>query len=179
VDTFAGFLLMPTLGVRRAFASRGWKPSVATPEQIFAVACSFGVGYETLITHMTFSLGLLDRSYAKTLRKDSPKSIRERLLGRSTVHPLVIVDHHWVMPTVDAEVDSLLLLPAGAQADGAALVLEETFCTGHLFRACRPGIFRVVVPETSSAVFVRIAKHEFVGLAQYRHLDCGEENGDE
>ncbi|MFN8557578.1 MAG: ImmA/IrrE family metallo-endopeptidase [Dehalococcoidia bacterium] len=51
-ETFAGFLLMPTLGVRKAFADRGWSASTATPWELFTVACSFGVGYTTLIRHL-------------------------------------------------------------------------------------------------------------------------------
>lgn len=47
-DTFAGFTLMPTMGLRRAFATRGWKPETATAAQMFMIACDFGVGYRTL-----------------------------------------------------------------------------------------------------------------------------------
>lgn len=178
VDTFAGFLLMPTLGVRTAFARRGWKAGDATSEQVFAVACSFGVGYETLIAHMTFSLHMLDRNRAKVLTKDSPKSIRERVLGRPSAEPLIVVDRQWSMPTVDVEVGTLLLLPAGAVAEGACLVPEGTSTSGRLFRACRPGITRVAIPESSLALFARIAGKEFVGLAQYRHLESAEDDRD-
>jgi Zn-dependent peptidase ImmA (M78 family) len=55
-DVFAGFLLMPAQGVKRAFSSRGTDIATATPEQMYAVACSFGVGYETLIGHLEYSL---------------------------------------------------------------------------------------------------------------------------
>jgi Zn-dependent peptidase ImmA (M78 family) len=179
VDTFAGFLLMPTLGVRNAFARRGWKPGTATPEQIFAIACSFGVGYETLIAHMAFSLQMLDPGRATKLGKDGPKSIRERVLDRPSAEPLIIVDEHWAMPTVDAEVDTLLLLPADADCDGEALVAAGTCGSGRLFRACRPGIARVSLPGAALALFIRIARKEFVGLAQYRHLEYEEDDTDE
>src|SRR5262249_42959846 len=56
VNTFAGFLLMPKLGVRRAFSSRGWQLSQALPEQLYIVACHFGVGYETLVSHLAYGL---------------------------------------------------------------------------------------------------------------------------
>jgi Zn-dependent peptidase ImmA (M78 family) len=179
VDTFTGFLLMPTLGIRSAFANRGWKPADATPEQIFTVACSFGVGYETLIAHMTFSLRMLGRERGKLLGKDSPKSIRERVLGSASVEPLIILDREWSMPTVDAEVGTLLLLPPNAEADGSGLVAEAAQAPGTLLRARRPGITRVSVPGSSWAVFVRVARKEFVGLAQYRHLECVEGDQDE
>ena len=44
-DTFAGFTLMPIMGLRRAFAVRGWTPETATAAQMFTIACDFGVGY--------------------------------------------------------------------------------------------------------------------------------------
>jgi predicted Na+-dependent transporter len=56
VDAFAGFLLMPTLGMRRAFAVRGWEPQAATPLQFYTIACEFGVGYVSLVTHLSLSL---------------------------------------------------------------------------------------------------------------------------
>jgi Zn-dependent peptidase ImmA (M78 family) len=179
VDVFAGFLLMPTLGIRSAFASRGLKIATATPEQVFIVACAFGVGYETLIAHMTYSLRMLDRNRATTLGEDSPKSIRERILGRASADPLIIVDHHWGLSTLDAEVGTLLLLPPDAEVHGAGLISERMSSSAHLLRACRPGINRVVIPESSKSIFVRIAKREFVGLAQYRHLECEEADSDE
>ena len=48
-DTFAGFILMPIIGLRRAFSVRGWTPETATPAQMFTIACEFGVGYATLL----------------------------------------------------------------------------------------------------------------------------------
>ena len=48
-DTFAGFILMPAQGVKRAFSTRGLAATTATPEDIYTVASSFGVGYETII----------------------------------------------------------------------------------------------------------------------------------
>lgn len=44
-DTFAGFTLMPIIGLRRAFSTRGLAPETATPAQIYSIACDFGVGY--------------------------------------------------------------------------------------------------------------------------------------
>jgi Zn-dependent peptidase ImmA (M78 family) len=41
-DTFAGFILMPIIGLRRAFSVRRWAPVTAMPAQIFTIACEFG-----------------------------------------------------------------------------------------------------------------------------------------
>ena len=43
-DAFSSFLLMPSIGIRRAFASRKWDISAPSPLQIATVASEFGVG---------------------------------------------------------------------------------------------------------------------------------------
>jgi Zn-dependent peptidase ImmA (M78 family) len=171
VNCFAGFLLMPTLGVRKAFASRGWDVACATPIQIFTIACYFGVGYETLIKHMTYALKMLDRTQASSLIKVKPKTIRQQILKYSSSDPLIIADEHWTIPTIDAEVGSQLLLPNTAEAANQIITFQEDSPNGRLFRATRPGIVRVYCRDTKWAVFVRVARHQFVGLSQYRHLE--------
>lgn len=171
VDSFAGFLLMPTLGVRKAFVSRGWDVTCATPIQIFTIACYFGVGYETLIKHMTYALKMLDRTQASSLIKVKPKTIRQHILKYSSSDPLIIVDEHWTIPTIDAEVGSQLLFPNTAEAANQTITFQEDSSNGRLFRATRPGIVRVYCRDTKWAVFVRVSRHQFVGLSQYRHLE--------
>ena len=73
VDCFAGFLLMPKIAVYNAFTLRAWTPATASPKQIFTIACSFGVGYSTLIDHMTYSLQMLSESKSRELKKFTPK----------------------------------------------------------------------------------------------------------
>jgi Zn-dependent peptidase ImmA (M78 family) len=170
-DSVAGFLLMPILGVRKAFVSRGWDAASATAEQIFTVACNFGVGYETLITHMAYALKMITSSRASLLLKTKPKVIREKVLGRPSTNPLIIADAHWSMPTIDAEVGSLLLLPTGAEAANDTITIEEDHPKGRLFKANRPGIVRVYCRDTGWAVFVRVSRYQFIGLSQYRHLE--------
>jgi len=43
-NAFARSLLMPRIGLRRAFTCRGWAIKNPTAEQVFVVACHFGVG---------------------------------------------------------------------------------------------------------------------------------------
>lgn len=171
VDSFAGFLLMPTLGVRKAFASRGWDIASATPLQIFTIASSFGVGYETLINHMTYTLKMINRIKAASLLKSTPKSIRQDFLGRSSAEPLIIADAHWSMPTLDAEVGSYLLLPNTAEATNDTITFQENHSQGRLFQANRPGIVRVYCRDAEWAAFVRVSRYQFVGLSKYRHLE--------
>jgi Zn-dependent peptidase ImmA (M78 family) len=171
VDCFGGFLLMPTIGVRKAFAMRNWNSSTATPLQFFTVACSFGVGYRTLIDHMTYGLDMISHSRAETLLKSTPKALREELLRRPSGDSLIIADEQWLLPTIDVEVGTQLLLPKKAEAASDAITVQEDLPSGRLFRANRPGIVRAHCHGSEWAVFVRVSRFQFVGLSKYRHLD--------
>lgn len=171
VDAFAGFLLIPTIGLRRAFSDRGLNHKTASPLQLFTIACAFGVGYETLIKHMTYSLRMYARSELKVLMRHGPKRIRTGVLGFETNDPLVIVDDHWRLPTIDLEVGSRVLLPNQAIVTGDHLEREDTTASGRLYRARRPGISRVTREGSEWAAFVRVSKYEFAGLSRYRHLE--------
>ena len=170
-DTFAGFMLMPITGLRRAFAARGWTPKTATSAQLFMVACDFGVGYGTLLTHLSVGVKMISQSRAAALRRVTPKALRARILGALTPEPLLLTDHHRAAPTLDAEVNTLLLLPLGSQIQGENLVHERDLVNGSLFRAVRPGIVQAKAAMDSWAIFVRVAPESYVGLAQYRHLE--------
>jgi hypothetical protein len=170
-DTFAGFLTMPTLGLRRAFAARGWKLETAGPRQVFAVSCEFGVGYAALVTHMAYGVGMIPRGRAAGLRRATPKTIRADILGDLSPEPLVVADEHWASPTLDAEVGTQLLLPAGTRIAGSVAEHQRDLPAGRLFRAERPGIAQASVPGTLWAIFVRVSRRSYVGLARFRHLE--------
>jgi Zn-dependent peptidase ImmA (M78 family) len=175
-DTFAGFILMPIVGLRRAFSIRGWTPETATPAQIFTIACEFGVGYATLLTHLSAGVNMLSRGRAAALQRVKPKALRMDILGVLTPEPLIVADRHRTAPTLDAEVKMLILLPPGTEvAGGGGLAFERDLAAGRLFRAVKPGIFQAVAGDW--AAFVRVAPiqkdepYGYVGLAQYRHLE--------
>ena len=174
-DTFAGFILMPIIGLRRAFSVRGWTPETATPAQIFVVACEFGVGYSTVVTHLSAGVNLLSYRRAAALRRVTPKALRMGILGALTPEPLIVADHHRTGPTLDAEVNTLLLLPPGTEVKRGGLAFGRDLVAGRLFRATKPGIYQASAGEW--AVFVRVAPiqqsepYGYVGLARYRHLE--------
>lgn len=174
-DTFAGFILMPIIGLRRAFSVRGWTPETATAAQIFTIACEFGVGYATLLTHLSVGVNMLSSGRASALQRVAPKALRMDILGALTPEPLIVADRCHAAPTLDAEVKTLLLLPPGTEVTGGGLAFERDLAMGRLFRAVKPGIFQATAGGWAN--FVRIApiqKNEpygYVGLAQYRHLE--------
>lgn len=173
-DTFAGFILMPIIGLRRAFSVRSWTPETATPAQIFTIACEFGVGYATLLTHLSVGVNMLSRDRAAALRQVTPKALRMDILGALTPEPLIVADCHRAAPTLDAEVKTVLLLPPGTEVTGG-LAFERDLTAGRLFRVVKPGIFQATAGDW--AAFVRVApiqKNEpcgYIGLAKYRHLE--------
>jgi hypothetical protein len=168
-DAFAGFILMPVIGLRRAFFIRGWTPETATPVQIFTIACEFSVGYATLLTHVSMALNMLSRGRADALRRVTPKALRVEILDTLTPGPLIVADRYRTAPTLDAEVNTLLLLPPGTEVAGGGLAFERDLGTGRLFRAVKPGVVQASIDAW--AVFVRIAPEAYAGLAQYRHLE--------
>jgi Zn-dependent peptidase ImmA (M78 family) len=170
-DTFAGFALMPIMGLRRAFAARGWTPETATAAQMFTIACDFGVGYGTLLTHLSAGVNMISRARAAALQRVTPNALRADILGALTPEPLVVADHHRTGATLDAEVKTLLVLPPGTETTGDRLVRERDLANGRLFRAVRSGIIQASTDSGAWAVFVRIAPEAYVGLAQYRHLE--------
>lgn len=175
-DAFASFLLMPTLGIRDAFNRRSLKPEQATPLELYAIACNFGVGQATLVNHLTYSIGAISSRRRDALGKVTPKAIRTALLGEEVPENLTYVDEFWSSATLDAEQGALLHLPRRAVFDTQFLLPVKTTANGVVMRAVRTGITRVAIPGTEWAVYVRIAKHRYVGLAKYRHL---EDSGDE
>lgn len=172
-DSFAGFVLMPVIGLRRSFAARGLGPESATAKELFTIACEFGVGYRTLLTHLSAGVNMLSRERAAILQRHTPKSLRTEILGASTTEPLLVADLNSVSSTIDAEVGMLLLLPAGTMAKGDSLILEQDIAAGRLFRAVRPGIGQAIANGGDWAVFVRVAPKGYTGLARYRHLEEG------
>lgn len=170
-DTFAGFTLMPIIGLRRAFTARGWKPETATAAQMFTVACDFGVGYSTLLTHLSVGVNMISMARATALKRTTPKALRASILGALTPEPLIVADRHRAGTTLDAEVKMLLLLPPGTEITGTSLAYERDLAVGRLFRAVQPGIVQASADGGTWAVFIRIAPDAYVGLAQYRHLE--------
>lgn len=172
-DSFAGCLLLPSLGVRRAFALRGWDLSQPQPLQLLSVATEFGVGYTTLVHHMWHNLRVFGAATSKRLLRESPKSIRSDFLGYESSCALVITDEHWLAKTIDLELGAEVLLPDGALPETGLLAPVVESPRSNHFAAVRPGIVRVSSARWS--IFVRIMPTQYEGLAKYRHLERQDE----
>jgi len=168
-DSFAGFALMPAIGIRRAFALRGCAASNASPLQVFAVSSDFGVGYTSLITHLTFSLQEIDNSRRKYLESFGLPDFRRMVLGRAEPKAMALIDEHSEVRCVEMDVDAVLHAPPGATSTSRHLVYERTTSTGEMFRAKHQGIGSLLLKDR--IVEVRIAREDYVGFTRYRFLE--------
>jgi Zn-dependent peptidase ImmA (M78 family) len=177
-NSFAAFTLMPTVGIRHAFASRNIVVNMATPAQMFAVACNFGVGYATLVNHLAYGITDLSPLRATELLKCSPKSIRAQLLGQPSDSPLVMADAHLNAKTLDLEVGSSLLLPKDVSAEVGVVEKVSEVGSQVLYRAVSTGVRRAHGPN-GWATFIRVCREKYVGMAAYRHLEGNDDEDDE
>lgn len=167
-NRFATALLMPKVAVERAFAERAWHMGSCTPAQVYTVACTFGVGYTTLIGCMERVLCTVSATHARNLRRHTPKTLRRQLLGVNVDGSLVVVDEHWGPQPVDIEVGDLVLPPPGAICSGTSVQRElvgDTAC----IRGVAPGIAHVA--SSCWRGTVRVSKRHYRGLCVYRHSE--------
>lgn len=170
-ECFAGFLLMPKLAVSHGFARRGWDVSACTPEQLYVVAGWLGVGYTTLIWHMSSSLKMIVSRRAQKLVKVPLRKIRVSMLNQEVEDHLFVVDKEWFGRPIDIQVGDLLLFGQDIKFEGDCIEHVSSTGRGQLFRGAAPGIARSFTREEKWAEFVRVSRKEYVGQCRYRHLE--------
>ncbi len=171
VECFAGFLLMPKSAVSHGFANRNWDINNCTEEQLYAVAEWLGVGYNTLIDHMTYSIRILGRNRAMELSKIPLKKIKEKILGFEVNDHLIVVDDKWFGRPIDAQVGDLVLFKMKIECEGNCIEYQKENENGQLYRMCAPGIGRCFTEKRDWSNFVRVSRREYVGQCKYRHLE--------
>ena len=72
----------------------GLDVTTATAEQIYAVASSFGVGYETIVGHLEYSLGHLTKARPTTLRRAKLRKFVGGFSGSATPDHLIVRRFH-------------------------------------------------------------------------------------
>ena len=174
-DMFAAFLLMPQMAVRKTIKDRGWSAANLSPEDIYALASYFGVGYTTIINHMTWTLNLISSGKAKALLNVQPREIKSRY-GADPSTEVVFVDNFWIGRAVDLEVGDTVILPPDVSVEEEN-DLEPIVRTHEalLCRAAQQGITRVFSDNNEWAANVRVSRKGYDGLAQYRFLSDTEE----
>lgn len=168
-EILAAFVLLPAIGIRRAFHRRNITPATANPLQVYTIACDFGVGYTTLVTHLSFSLEEIGETRRCELERWNPQDLRRQAVGRADPSPLIIVDEQGEALTLEVEVGHGVLTPHGSIASNDGLVLERQTLSGNLFRATRQGLTQI--QTASRTIGVRIMKYQYLGLAHFRFLE--------
>lgn len=171
VDAFAGALLMPITGVLAEFAKRNWKIKTATPNQFYTISSIFGTGYQSLIVHCQKN-NLLSGTAAKVLLRSTPAKILTSILGFgiSNVH-FKIIDNMNSSSVIDMEVSNYIILPSTTSVTGNHLRKYKNTEMGTAYIAEQPGITHVISAEGEENYFIRIQNSEYIGLAEYRHLE--------
>jgi len=170
-NMFAAYLLMPSWAVEASFKRRDLNPATCTAQQLYLVACEMGVGYETLVQHLRWSLNLITPTRAAVLAETTPKAIRDQALGKVATKHLVMTDTAWIAGNIDLQVGHVALLPVGAVLEGTAVAVLGDLPDGRLVQGRRPGIARAFLEGATWAKFVRVSRSDFVGRSLYRHLE--------
>lgn len=156
--------------VERAFALRKWAIRECTPEQVYAISNYFGVGYTTLVHHLSRGLLLLSGAHAERLLKVAPRRAQAFAVGWEAPEAVWVVDGHWVGRPIDVEAGDLVLLHEKTYIEGSCAEPVREVADGRLLRAMGPGIGRL---EDSSgwAAFIRVSRRAFVGRDVHRHQE--------
>lgn len=170
VDQFAGHLLMPRPAITKALKERGIKPESLTPNECYMLSCQFGVGYETLITHLNVSAQAISDNTASCLKKTKPLALKSGIVGEHFPHYLAYVDQHWLGLPIDLEVGDAVFTNFLSVSDGANLSQQKEG-NGCLYIATEPGISKLSSKDSDWAVFVRVSRKGYTGLAKFRHME--------
>jgi Zn-dependent peptidase ImmA (M78 family) len=173
-QSFAGFLLAPKIAIQNQIRLRSLSLDHISPSELYRIANYFGMGFQTLVSHLRNSLGLLTYSEYERLQKSKVSEIRCAILGRDITAPLVCVDEFWQRMPVDLEVGDVLFATSGAIVEGNPLVSNTTSSGTTLFHAIAQGQGRIVNKSTGWAAFVRVRPKKYTGRAIFRHLEAND-----
>lgn len=169
VDCFAGFLLMPKRIVMNMLSKQNINIKHVTAMEIFKLSSIFGVGYGTILNHLTYSLKMITKEQLRNLKKFTPKDIK-RQLGVDTSNDLIIVDNNWPNKPVDLQVDDYIACPKSFKIDNHFLEIsyEAKSAEFSFYKAKNVGYSRIL--NNNWAANIRISRREYSGLARYRFL---------
>jgi Zn-dependent peptidase ImmA (M78 family) len=174
-DMFAAFLLMPKTSLQKALKARNIEPQQIEPLQVFRMASYLNVGYGSLINHMTWTLGILNRQQCKSLLRTQPKEIKS-MFGGSPQGEVIIVDELWHGRPVDLEIGDILVLPKDAILEQTQLLSSNgMFDSQNTYKAVARGYARAFTNDVDWGVNIRIASKHYQGLARFRFFEDPEE----
>jgi hypothetical protein len=171
VDAFAAALLMPVGGIQAEFTKRNMSFQSATPIDFYVISSVFGVGYQTLITHCKVNRLINDLKSIELLKFTPAKIFKAHFGNVEEKSFFKIIDGKCKPKSIDLEVSNYIVLPSDFIVNDDFLDKKYEAQLGSLFLAKRPGISSVHSNETETSYFIRIQPQNYVGFAEYRHLE--------
>jgi hypothetical protein len=175
-NTFASYLLMSRPAVTAAFARRNVEPESADPIDVYAVSCQLGVGYETLLKHMRWSLNLISLARLTDLLAIPPKEIRRTVLGESTSGYMVLAGSAWQSVAVDIEIGDTAVLPNRVRLNGQSAAVIGDCLYGTVVKGTRTGLTQALADDDGWSAMVRVSRRHYFGRGAYRHLEDPDED---
>ncbi|MBE2205717.1 MAG: ImmA/IrrE family metallo-endopeptidase [Chthoniobacterales bacterium] len=175
-NIYAAHLLMPRQAVETAFSRRNSPPEKAGPIDFYCVANQLGVGYETLLKHMHWSLRMIEYAKLQELLAVSPKDIRKILLGRDGSPHLIFATEHWHKVAIDLEIGDYAIIPRNAQLNGPSAKLVGICSYGQVVEGVKTGISQAMICEGDWAAMIRVSRRQFAGRCIYRHMEDSDED---
>ena len=120
VNAFAAFFLMPSVGLRGAFARRGWSPTTASPPSDLHRRLPVRRRLRHLDQPSELHAPGDQRGSTDELDRWTPQRIRLQLLG-DDYDSFVVVDGQNEATNFDVEKGAAVLLPLGVDVDGEAI----------------------------------------------------------
>lgn len=171
VDAFAAALLMPVGGIQAEFTKRNMSFQSATPIDFYVISSVFGVGYQTLITHCKVNRLINDLKSIELLKFTPAKIFKAHFRNVEEKSFFKIIDGKCNPKPIDLEVSNYIVLPSDFIVDDDFLDKKYEAQLGSLFLAKKPGISSVHSNKTETSYFIRIQPQNYVGFAEYRHLE--------
>jgi hypothetical protein len=175
-NLFSGYLLMPRRAVESEFGRRSLDPNKCSPIDIYLVASQLGVGYETLLKHLHWSLNLIDHSRMTDFCLIPPKDIRRTVIGSRCPGHLVLADQLWHKVAIDLEIGDVAVVPKECTQTGLSVRCIGECEYGKMFQAVHTGLAQLLANQQDWAAMVRVSRKHYVGRGAYRHLEDPDEN---
>ncbi len=175
-NTFASYLLMPRHAVTTAFARRRVEPQTADPIDVYSVACQLGVGYETLLKHMRWSLNFIPLARLSDLLAVPPKEIRRAVIGESTGGYMLFAGPEWQTVAVDIEVGDTAVLPHCVRLNGKSAAIIGDCLYGTIIKGMRTGLTQALTDDQRWSAMIRVSRRHYSGRGAYRHLEDPDED---
>lgn len=175
-NIFAANLIMPRAVVLAAFNNRGWSSAEhPRPEEAYTVACSLGISYTGLLSHMAHGINILQQSTSNELGKIPLPNIRAEILGHPCSERLIPIDLHWSNIAVDLWVGDHIYVAPNASIENEDLIIPEEITTsGRVFTAHKPGITRLALDDRD--IYIRVCRAKYEGLASHRFWEDPDAN---